>query len=326
MNTLRLSAFISAFVLAGFTGGLQSAEAMENPILGVNPPSETSAQTDSSVSTENCNEPLGIPKLRTALMSIKLQSDAFDGTRPTFVITHGMGGTQSGDRFHQLADAICRVMPECNVLTIDWSKRSSQKGLFGVLNPFEVAKSINPVGKEASELLQSLSIDPVQTTFIGESFGNYVNAQIAAGLGGRGRILAFNPATALGGYKLPDLRACSDLAWSFHTYSIFDTQDAIADFGIFLETSPAATEVDQHIFGVSWLAERVSTGDLAWLQTTHEITACQAEFQGEHFDAIGTLTGEIQKRNVPRKRQESQDAEGKSKQLIASHSQDRFRD
>jgi hypothetical protein len=217
--------------------------------------------------------------------------------RPTFVITHGMGGTESGDRFHQLAEAICKAMPECNVLIIDWSKQSWRTGLFGP-NPFAVAQNIDPVAREATVLLKNLQIDPTQTTFVGESFGNCVNARIAESMGGRGRILAFNPANDAGGYKTPNLRACSDVAWSFQTYSIFDTQDSIADVGIFLETSAIATEKDQHIAGVSWLAERVRSGDVAWLLTMHDIT----EHRSDHFDALGTLSGELLHQQVPRKR------------------------
>jgi len=72
----------------------------------------------------------------------------------------------------------------------------------------------------------------------------------------------------------------------------------MADLGIFLETSPAATDKDQHVAGVSWLAERVRSGDLAWLLTIHTILATESE----HFDAIGTLSGELLHQNVPRKR------------------------
>lgn len=223
---------------------------------------------------------------------------SFEMDRPTFVITHGMGGTKTGDRFHQLADAICKAMPECNVLIVDWSMQSWRTGWFGIPNPLAVAQNIDPVAREASELLKTLQIDPTKTTFIGESFGNCVNARIAETFGGRGRILAFNPANDAGGYKAPDLRACSEVAWSFQTYSMFDTQDSIADASIFLETSLNATDMDQHIAGVAWLAERVRSGDLAWLLTTHKIT----EHQAEHFAAIGTRSGELLHQNLPRKR------------------------
>jgi hypothetical protein len=221
---------------------------------------------------------------------------SYEPQRSTVVITHGMGGTKAGDRFHQLADGICQAMPECNVLIVDWSKNSCQTGPFGIPIPLAVAWNINPVAREASRLLKTLQIDPSQTTFIGESFGNWVNAQIAKALGGRGRILAFNPATAAGGYTTPDLRACSDVAWSFHTYSIFDTQDSIADLGFFLETAPAATDRAQHIAGVSWLTERVRSGNLAWLHTTHDIIP----HQPEHFDATATLSGEVLHQSLPR--------------------------
>jgi len=62
--------------------------------------------------------------------------------RPTFVITHGMGGTEAGDRFHQLAEAICRAIPESNVLMIDWSKQSWRtRGYFQIPSPWDVAWS-----------------------------------------------------------------------------------------------------------------------------------------------------------------------------------------
>lgn len=224
------------------------------------------------------------------------RSFAFD--RPTFVITHGMGGTKTGDRFLQLADAICKAIPECNVLIIDWSKQSWRTGWLGIPNPLSVAQNIDLVAMEASELLKTLQIDPAQTTFIGESFGNCVNARIAKTLGGRGRILAFNPPNDAGGYKTPDLRACSDVAWSFQTYSIFDTQDSIADCDIFLQTSPSSSNMDQHVAGVTWLAERVRSGDLAWLLTSHKISKQQAEY----FDAIGSLSGELLFQDLPRQR------------------------
>lgn len=224
--------------------------------------------------------------------------NSYQFNRPTFVITHGMGGTETADRFHQLADAICKAIPECNVLLIDWSKQSQSIGWFGIPNPLAVAQNIDPVARETSELLKTLQIDPIQTTFIGESFGDCVNARIAETLGGRGRMLAFNPPNDAGGYKTPDLRACSDVAWAFQTYSMFDTQESIADIGIFLETSLPARDTDQHTAGVSWLAERVRSGDLAWLLTTHNIPG----HQSENFDAIGTLSGELLRLNVPRQR------------------------
>ena len=111
--------------------------------------------------------------------------------------------------------------------------------------------SYQHVAKEAVELLKALQVEPARTKFFGESFGNWVNARIAEALGGRGRILAFNPPNDLSGYKTPDLRFCSDVAWSFQTYPLCDCQSPIADVGFFLETPANAKAKDQHVFGVA---------------------------------------------------------------------------
>lgn len=222
---------------------------------------------------------------------------SFKRDRPTFVLTHGMGGTDAGDRFHQLADAICNAVPDSNVLIIDWSKQSWRtRGYFQTPSPWDVAQNIDPVAMEAVELLKALHIDPARTTFIGESFGNCVNAQIAEALGGRGRILAFNPPNDLSGYKAPDLRFCSDVAWSFQTYSLCDCQSPIADVGFFLETPANAMAKDQHVFGVAWLTTRVQSGDLIWLLPELILP----EPANEDFDAIVTISGEVLDLGLPR--------------------------
>ncbi len=136
----------------------------------------------------------------------------YEQDRPTFVITHGMGGTTTDDRFLHLADAIGDAIAECSVLIVDWSKQSRHTGWFGLPNPFAVAAKIDSVALEASSLLKAIKMEPHRTTFVGESFGNCVNAQVDKTLGGQGRILAFNPANEAGGYTTPDLTACSDRA------------------------------------------------------------------------------------------------------------------
>lgn len=225
----------------------------------------------------------------------------FVNSRPTFVITHGLGGTEAGDRFHQLADAICEAIPGSNVLMVDWSQDSIRKTqMLRLPVPWTVAWNIDAVGKEATGLLKALQVDPARTTFIGESFGNCVNARIAEQSGRRGRILAFNPANLAGGYLTPDLRACAELSWSFQTYSAFDTLESIAHAGFYLETSAGATDKDQHTAGVPWLADRVWSGDLTWLLMQHRSLKQRAD----RFDATATLTGELSEQRIPRKRPE----------------------
>ena len=97
---------------------------------------------------------------------------------------------------------------------------------------------------------------------------------------------------------MPDLRDCSDLSWSFQTYSICDTQDSIADVSLFLETTANATVKDQHVAGISWLADRVRSGQLTWLLARHEIP----EQKADHFDGIATLSGELRHQLLPRRR------------------------
>lgn len=224
----------------------------------------------------------------------------FEPHLPTFVITHGMGGTMTGDRFHQLAEVIDGSNPDCNVILLDWSDASLKKTAFlGLPSPWEVARNIDVVAKEAAESLHVMGIESSTTTFIGESFGNCVNARIAEHLGRHGRILAFNPPNAAGGYKTPDLRTCADQTWSFHTFSVFDAQDPIAHAGFFLETPANATDLDQHVAGVSWLVDQVRSGNTKWLLLQHHMKSTSHD----EFDAIAAISGElIQNSHLSRER------------------------
>ncbi|MFZ1006959.1 MAG: hypothetical protein WAN65_08990, partial [Candidatus Sulfotelmatobacter sp.] len=118
----------------------------------------------------------------------------------TFVITHGMGGTTSGDRFELLARQLKENFPEANVFRIDWSKPATATTFFGLPNPWIVAGRIDGVAAQAAQQLRAIDVDPQQVTLIGESFGVYVNQRIARALGGVQGMLAFNPASEEGGY------------------------------------------------------------------------------------------------------------------------------
>ena len=239
----------------------------------------------------------------------------FVNSRPTFVITHGLGGTEAGDRFHQLADAICEAIPGSNVLMVDWSQDSIRKTqMLSLPVPWTVAWNIDPVAKEAIGLLNALQVDPAQTTFIGESFGNCVNARIAERLGRQGKILAFNPANPAGGYATPNLRLCAEMSWSFHTYSVFDSLDPIAHAEVFLETPANTPDTDQHTAGVAWLAARVQSGNLQWLLAEHRLPASNADY----FEATATLSGTLSEQRMPRKRPDrSENKERQTGQVAA---------
>lgn len=214
----------------------------------------------------------------------------------TFVITHGMGGTVAEDRFHHLAAGIVKMFPDARVIRVDWCELASAKS-YGLPNPWKVAASIDEVGDQAALLLQREKIDPRRSTFIGESFGNWVNARIAQKLGGVQGILAFNPANEAG-YPPPDLRRHAQRSWSFHTYSVFDTTREIAESDFWLETPAHAGHWDQHTSGVKWLLARVDAGDQSWLLMDKPLPKRCAG----HFQALATIDGLLSGDQLPRER------------------------
>lgn len=215
---------------------------------------------------------------------------------PAYVITHGMGGTADGDRFHKLAKAIAKMFPDARVLLVDWSKQATAT-IYGVPNPYKVAANIDEVGDLAAELLQQAKLDPRRTVFIGESFGNWVNARMARRLGGVQGILALNPANE-GGYPLPDLRQHARQSWSFHTHSVFDTTCEIAESDFWLETPAGANQWEQHVAGIKWLTARLDAGDPSWLHMDMLLPKRRVG----HFQALVTKDGLLSASQLPRER------------------------
>lgn len=220
-------------------------------------------------------------------------------TGEQFVIVHGQGGLRSGDRFHALAEAIHQRFPDSPVFLVDWTK-SSQTGVAGVALPWRVCQKINPVAVEAAKRLQDAGLDPARTTLIGESFGVYVNAQLAKNLGGVHRVLAFNPACGTGGYWPPDLKTHATQAWSFHTWSFMDTSCSIAHTEFFLETPADATSGDQHVSGIPWLATRLNENDTSWLLMTKSTPASKPLVYTAKANRDGTLSLETVPRVQPK--------------------------
>ncbi len=216
---------------------------------------------------------------------------------PTYVITHGMGGTSDGDRFHKLANAISKTFPNACVLRVDWSERASATK-YGLPDLCTVAASIDEVGDQAALLLQQEQIDPQRTIFIGESFGNWVNARIAHKLGGVQGILAMNPANESSGYTPPDLRKHAKHSWSFHTYSMFDTTNEIAESDFWLETPARVGHWEQHVAGIHWLSARLEAGDNSWLHMDKSLP----QRRSGHFQALVTMDGLLSEEQLPRVR------------------------
>jgi hypothetical protein len=218
---------------------------------------------------------------------------------PFFVVTHGMGGTSDGDRFHRLADAIASTCPRANVLLVDWSESSCEEtDFFGIHNPFVVANRIDPVGDDAAAILCELQFDPHRATLIGESFGNWVNARIANKFGGVHRVVAMNPASELGGYPPPDLCACARISWAFHAYCVFDTLKKISHASILLATRPESSDLDRHTCGIGRLTSQLSSGDRSWLLTEVELQ----EASDTSFNTLATQDGQLVNGDFPRAR------------------------
>jgi hypothetical protein len=228
--------------------------------------------------------------------------------RPFFLVTHGMNGADEGDRFYQLAESIAAFLPDANVLLVDWSEASRAQWL-GMQIPFAVAGRIDQVANEASDLLCNLGFEPGSATLIGESFGNYVNARIAANFGAVDCMLAMNPASEWGGYPLPDLRRVCRLSWSFHTYSFLDSQRTLAHASILLETPDEFDALEQHTCGIARLTERIQRGKLDWLEPTRELPAGSPE----SFHLLATIDGQLLKTRRPKLPAEKEEVQAENK-------------
>ncbi len=223
-----------------------------------------------------------------------------------FVITHGMYGTQRHDRFHQLAEKLVSVFPDSRVVLVDWSQASTPKtSWLGIPNPHPVANRINPVAAQAATKLNQLGIQTRKATLIGESFGNWVNAEIARHLGKVDRIVAMNPASELGGYSPPDLRPLSTTSWSFHSDSVFDTLMPIGNLNILLESIDGTSDLSKHTAGIRRLTGRLRAGDKSWLTATDQ----DGGPNRRRFTARATVEGQLLPCDLPMQRPTEQKRE-----------------
>lgn len=189
-----------------------------------------------------------------------------DNAAHTFIITHGLSGSEK--RFFELGWAILALEPGANVLVIEWDPAKKERiGAFG--NPWAAAKRIDltgdALGSALADLHKKKSLDLGKTTFIGESFGNYVNhrAALALGKAGCGKVhgaLALNPASELGGYEPPLLTHTYIHSVAFVSDSILDTRKPIAARTVHLKTSSDDAFV-QHTYGLEWLHAKTMAGE-----------------------------------------------------------------
>jgi len=197
-----------------------------------------------------------------------------------YVLTHGYGGVTDANGkatrtdFAELIKEIKRVDPTANVYLVDWSPVARPD--CAIPCPRQVAPSINEVADEAYRQLKTLGAEARSITGIGESFGNDVNARIAANYGEKvDKIIALNPAFEGSGYTPPDLTQVAVTSVAFHTDSFFDTQRSMATFDVKLDPPFGVFgSWALHTYGIKWLRDRLILNEDQWLKLSIQFQKC----------------------------------------------------
>jgi hypothetical protein len=190
-----------------------------------------------------------------------------NGPAHSFVVTHGWNH-DSGGSHGALAKAIKEQeqFSGVNVFVVDW-REGAQCELWCA------AGNINAAGDAARAGLQAYrntgQFDPSKATYVGHSFGNYVNNRIASGFNVTGdRAIILNPAPAVGTYYPPDFRRTFSLSWLFSTGVLADHayyERMIADRHFQLQYPTNAGVVGAHNFGPKWLKDCLDRDRTEWL-------------------------------------------------------------
>ncbi len=220
-----------------------------------------------------------------------------DGCQPNrgYVICHGLEGTVAGDRFEQLAQKLVDTCPEAWVVQVDWSPLSKGKCL-GVTSPWKVARKIPFVAEACHEAIVQLGLESVQWTFIGESFGNNVNARVSELLDGQACMIAFNPASEMGGGGRLDLRECCSVSFALQTDSTYDSWKSMAHHDVFLMAAEGSNDLEKHTYGVQWLTEQLSSASQSVFETLKQLPPTDPEYFTASVDASGRLVQDLRPR------------------------------
>jgi hypothetical protein len=212
-----------------------------------------------------------------------------------YVITHGMNGTSAGDRFEQFAAKLNQGDENCQIVLVDWSGLSTAE-CWGVSNPWRVASRIPDVAAECHRVLESFGIPADRYVFIGESFGNNVNAKISELFGNQSILIALNPASELGGGGRMELGTCSKASYALHTLSIFDSLTSTAQHDALLTVPPNCTEEEKHTYGIQWLTRVLDSTASDPLQILRHLPESDQHAFSVRVDDQGRLHHEIHAR------------------------------
>lgn len=205
-----------------------------------------------------------------------------------YVICHGMNGTKSDDRFERLAQKLVEHYPDALVAQIDWSSLSRSESL-GLPNPWRVARRIPSVAEACHEIIADWGLAPEQWVFVGESFGNNVNARLSESLGSRSTLVAFNPASELGGGGRLDLQKCSLRSFAFQTDSTYDTLRSVAHHDVLLVASDSSSDLEKHTYGVQWFVDQLEMAPMDVFETLEQLPSTDSQFFTASVDASGRL-------------------------------------
>jgi pimeloyl-ACP methyl ester carboxylesterase len=156
---------------------------------------------------------------RADVKILSADGKTFNPSLPTIIVTHGWHGTEDEARFRSMASKLAEAYPDRNVVRVMW-----QKGADQVL-PWWASENIPAVADRAVTLLTEAGYTRwAETTYVGESFGNGVNARISQIAPAKGNALILNAANPLG-YpwgREPDYRSAFNSSISIQTWDVAD--------------------------------------------------------------------------------------------------------
>ena len=217
----------------------------------------------------------------------------FDSSKNgTYVITHGFLKSADDPAIAGLGNKINTICSGYNVLYVDWEKGAS------CLN---AATNIAAAAQEAHRQLQAKIgqnyFDWNTVTYIGHSFGNSVNKQIAAQEGRNGRGIILDPANNIGYGQLESYFENAYLGGSVAviTDSLFDNGPCwpfprrIADGQFHLHSDIG---VDGHGKALECFTNQLDNCDNAWLKGT--LAQSVPKSGAGSYDGIIGCDGEVQ--------------------------------
>jgi hypothetical protein len=229
------------------------------------------------------NVSIGIAGSNDYLIKDLAAKQTVQNAQNIYILTHGYGGyfqnatdptVAKRDDFNRLAQTIKQQDPNAVVLIMSWDSGATKPIIF------DSGKQVGPSSQSFAAQLQAIGIDTTRqkVTFIGESYGTYVNGGIAQQLAAQGNYnpnnvnwIGCNPASEKSGqspFTWVD-KNLFNVAVALQTNSLADTQfKGFADYHLYLKTDKTDT-VGLHTSGITALTQAINA-DSGWLTFSPE--------------------------------------------------------